>query len=103
MGLITRTIEGVIDMFTNKESDPVSTTEQTPIPTPEPKEEWIWVESYKGTDKDMKCRDYQYELGVQYDMPEGQTIKECESGFHLCLSLKDVYGYYDISDGHRFF
>lgn len=72
-------------------------------PTPEPEEEWVWVESYKGTDKDMKCRDYQYELGVQYDMPAGEPIEECRSGFHLCLSLKDVYYYYNISDGHRFF
>ena len=24
--------------------------------------EWVWVEGYKGTDKDMCCRGYQYEL-----------------------------------------
>jgi hypothetical protein len=72
-------------------------------PTPEPDEEWIWVEGYKGTDKDMKCLDFQYELGVQYDMPDGQAIKECKSGFHLCLSLYDVFGYYSIGHGNRFF
>ena len=73
------------------------------IITPEPEEEWVWVEGYKGTDKDMKCLDYQYELGVQYDMPDDKPIKECESGFHLCLSLHDVYDYYSIGEGNRFF
>lgn len=69
----------------------------------EPEEEWIWVEGYKGTDKDMKCRDFQYELGIQYDMPEDQKIQECESGFHLCLYLSDVFYYYGVGCGNRFF
>lgn len=71
--------------------------------TPEPEEEWIWVEGYKGTDKDMKCLNYQYELGVRYDMPEDEPIQECQSGFHLCLSLHDVYDHYPIGEGNRFF
>lgn len=71
--------------------------------TPEPEEEWIWVEGYKATNANMQCRGYQYELGVQYDMPEGEQIKECESGFHLCLSLPDVFYYYNIGAGNRFF
>ena len=66
-------------------------------------EEWIWVEGYKATDKDMRCREYQYELGKQFDMPEGAEIKECESGFHLCLTLRDVFNYYNIGGGNRFF
>ena len=70
--------------------------------TEEPKEEWIWVEGYKGTDKDMKCRDFQYTLGAQYDMPE-EDIKECTSGFHLCLKLDDVFSYYDIGKANKFF
>ena len=70
--------------------------------TEEPKEEWIWVEGYKGTDKDMKCRDFQYTLGAQYDMPE-EDIKECTSGFHLCLKLDDVFSYYDVGKANRFF
>lgn len=66
-------------------------------------EEWIWVEGYKGTDKDMKCRDYQYELGKRFDMPDDSTIEECLRGFHMCLHLKDVYNYYTIGNGRRFF
>ena len=76
---------------------------ETLEPTSEPEEEWIWVEGYKGTDKDMKCRDFQYGLGVQYDMPEDQEIQECESGFHLCLYLSDVFHYYEVGCGNRFF
>lgn len=66
-------------------------------------EEWIWVKGYKGTDKNMVCRDYQYELGKQFDMPEGADIEECSSGFHLCKDLKDVFHYVYIQNGNRFF
>lgn len=69
----------------------------------ETEEEWIWVEGYKGTDKNMCCRDFQYELGKRYDMPEDATIKACESGFHLCLNMRDVREYYPIGEGRRFF
>ena len=77
--------------------------EETPSSTPESEEEWIWVEGYKGTDRDMKCLDYQYELGVQYDMPEDEPVQVCESGFHLCLSLQDVFNFYSVGGGNRFF
>lgn len=73
---------------------------------PEPKkkeEEWIWVEGYKGTDKDMCCRGCYYSLGVRYDMGEDAKIEECESGFHLCRDLKDVFSYYSVGDGNRYF
>jgi hypothetical protein len=66
-------------------------------------EEWIWVEGYKGTETNMTCRGYQFELGKRYDMPEDADIKECRNGFHLCLELNDVFGYYPISNNHRFF
>ena len=66
-------------------------------------EEWVWVTGYKGTDKDMKCRDYQFELDKQFDMPEGEEIRLCSSGFHMCQELKNVFQYYDIGGGHRFF
>ena len=69
----------------------------------ETNEEWVWVTGYKGTDKNMKCRDYQYELGKLHQMPEDAEIKDCESGFHLCLNLKDVRTYYEIGNGRRYF
>lgn len=82
---------------------PIESLKETSENTSKPEEEWIWIEGYKGTDKDMKCRDFQYELGMQYEMPEGQKIKECESGFHLCLYLTDVFNYYNVGCGNRFF
>ena len=65
--------------------------------------EWIWVEGYKGTDKNMCCREHQYEIGKQFDMPDDAEIKECSSGFHLCLKKEDVFHYYAIGNGNRFF
>lgn len=66
-------------------------------------EEWIWVEGYKGTNANMVCHDYKFEIGKQFDMPEGSKIEDCKSGFHFCKDLKDVFGYYDIGNGNRFF
>lgn len=66
-------------------------------------EEWVWTYGVKATDKDMKCRDYQYELGKQYDIPYGEEIEECKNGFHLCKELHHVTKYYPIENGNRFF
>lgn len=66
-------------------------------------EQWVWVTGYKGTDRYMKCRDYQFELAKQFDMSEDADIQTCRSGFHLCLKLKDVFNYYEIDKGNRFF
>lgn len=66
-------------------------------------DQWIWVEGYKGTNADMTCRDHKFELGVQYDIPEDEEIVECERGYHLCLKLEDVFGYYNIIGNNRFF
>lgn len=77
--------------------------QEQPAEQQQPEEEWIWVEGYKGTDANMCCRGYQYEIGKQYDMPEGAEVKECEVGFHLCRDLGDVFGYYNIVSGNRFF
>lgn len=74
--------------------------EQKPEETPE---EWIWITGYKGTEKDMKCRDQQYELGKLCQMPEDAEIVDCSSGYHLCRDLDDVYNYYSIGDGRRYF
>lgn len=79
-------------------------TENDEEPKDETPEEWIWVDGYKGTDADMKCMcEYQYVMGKQFDMPEGSTIEDCKSGFHLCLNLDDVFRYKTLGNGNRFF
>jgi len=47
------------------------------------------MKTYKGFDKDFKCRDFQYEVGKEYEMPE-DCIKVCEKGFHACESPLEV-------------
>lgn len=69
----------------------------------ETKEEWVWVEGFKGTDKNMVCKDMQYKMGEVFVMPESTPIKTCESGYHMCLSINDVFDYYSPGDGRRYF
>ena len=66
-------------------------------------EEWIWVRGFKGTEKDMSCKGYHYELGKQFDLDEDLEPSVCHNGFHFCKELINVFRYYKIGDGNRFF
>ena len=66
-------------------------------------EEYIWVKGFKGTEKDMSCKGYRYELGKQFDLDADIEPVLCEKGFHFCKSLENVFRYYKIGDGNRFF
>ena len=52
------------------------------------------IKSYKAFDKNMRCRDFQYEVGKEYEM-DGE-IKCCERGFHACKSPMEVWDHYDM-------
>lgn len=50
------------------------------------------MKAYKGFDKELKCRDFQYEVGKEYE----ETIAElCSCGFHACENPLDVFNYYE--------
>lgn len=55
--------------------------------------------AYKGMDKDMKCRGYQYEIGEEYETEDADA---CHTGFHACEYPLDVFRYYPPA-GNRFF
>ena len=42
----------------------------------------------------MQCRDFQYEVGKEYEM-DGE-IKCCNRGFHACKSPMEVWDHYDM-------
>ena len=50
------------------------------------------MKTYKGFNKDLQCRGFQYEEGKEYEHKGG--IKCCDSGFHACEYPLDCLGYY---------
>ena len=56
--------------------------------------------AYKGFDKNLCCRGFQYEIGKEY-VHEGE-IECCESGFHACTNPFDVLDYYLSDSRNRF-
>ena len=49
------------------------------------------IKSYKGFNKNMTCRGFQYEEGKEY---EEESVEVCDHGFHACEYPLDCLNYY---------
>ena len=59
----------------------------------------ITITGYKGFDKNLQCRGFQYEVGKEYETNETEL---CKRGFHFCENPHDVFSYYNAGEGNRF-
>ena len=49
------------------------------------------MKAYKGFNKDLTCRDFQYEVGKEYETERAEC---CKTGFHACEYPLNVLNYY---------
>lgn len=63
------------------------------------------VKTVKGFDENLRCRDFQYEVGGQYKIENDDPIMLCHNGFHAIAEDRDpisVFEYYPPAfDGKR--
>lgn len=53
------------------------------------------IKGFKGFDKNLRCRGFQYEIGKEYFLKG--PIKCCEFGYHFCKNPLHIFKYYSPS------
>ena len=53
------------------------------------------MKCFKGFDKNLTCRDFQYEIGKTYVTDNAEL---CQEGFHACTNPHDVFAYYNPAE-----
>jgi hypothetical protein len=59
------------------------------------------VIGYKSLNSNFQCRDFQFEVGKTYELPEGHSPKMCKTGFHFCRIPTDCDEYYPVDSSTR--
>ena len=86
------TKEEAFNLLTSEEKE----TDLPKLEVTEPEEQWEWIKGYKITNFDGTCKNFQYEVGKTYSLPEGEKPILCSKGFHFCTNIKALLHYYDI-------
>ena len=63
-------------------------------------EDEIETVGYKGFDETLTCLGYHYSVGDTF--VHSGNAELCEEGFHFCLDMNDVFGYYDPKNKSRY-
>lgn len=56
----------------------------------------------KGFDKDLKCREMQFEVGKEYKIDSSKLELCTGTVFHYCKTLKQVHRYYLVTENNRY-
>lgn len=54
------------------------------------------IVAYKAFDENFRCRDFLYEVGMEYHI--NGDVEMCENGFHACEDLMDTFNYYPMGN-----
>ena len=52
------------------------------------------MKAYKAFDKDLRCRDFQYEIGSKYK--HSGKVEMCNNGFHTCGDILSTSAFYRL-------